>query len=79
MKVSIRVHKNISVPRFTFNGAFLAIAVVLRQFTTAENDYNIRELMGELTAEEARAVVLADFTNAEWHRLAEKFWMGGAS
>ena len=74
---AISVHKNIFIPRFTFNWLWLAIANVLRRLNKDYNDYDIRELMGELTRDEARAVVVADIANEEWNRLAGEFWSGG--
>jgi len=76
MKVSINV-PNVYIPRFTFNWLWFAIAYVLRRLNKDYDDYDIREQMDELTAEEARAVVLADWENAEQNRLAGEFWSGG--
>lgn len=57
-----------------FNDACLVVAAFLRQFTTSENDYAIRELMDELEPDEARAEIMSDIANAEWHRLAGEAW-----
>ena len=76
MKV-INVSKPVPVPRFTFNGVFLAIASVLRRLNSGYNDYDIRLQMGELTPDEARAEILGDIANEERNRLAGEFWSGG--
>lgn len=73
MKTSINV-KHIYIPRFTFNWLWLAIASVLRQFTTDENDRAIRELMCELTADEARAKILSDIANEAKHMREIMAW-----
>ena len=74
---TIYVSKTVSLPRFTFNWLWLAIAHVLRRLNKDYDDHDIRERMGELTRDEARAVVLADIANQEWNDAANKFWSGG--
>ena len=74
---TIYVSKPVSLPCPSFNWLWLSIAFVLRQFTTYANDRDIRELMDELTPDEARAEILSDWENAERNRLAGEFWSSG--
>lgn len=76
MKTSINV-KSIYVPRFTFNWLWFAIAAFIRQFTTDENDKAIRELMCELTADEARDEILSTIANEEQHKRDGEWWSSG--
>ena len=74
---TIYVSKHIVIPRLSFNWLWLAIADVLRRLNKDYDDYDIRERMGELTADEARAEILGDIANEEWNRRAAEFWSGG--
>lgn len=74
MKAITSVNKTISVSRISLNRFWLAIASVLRRFTTAENDYAIRELMGELTPAELVAEAREAKAVQDWNDAAAYAW-----
>lgn len=74
MKAITSVNKTVSVPRFTFNRLWLAIASVLRWANRNYDDYDIREWMGELTRDEARAEILGDIANYDKHMREAMAW-----
>lgn len=74
MKAITSVNKTVSVPRFTFNRLWLAIASVLRWVNRGYDDYDIREWMGELTPVELAAEAREAKAVQDWNDAAAYAW-----
>lgn len=58
------------------DGVCLSIASILRRLNRNYNDYELRGMAGEWTAEEVRAEILASFANEEKNRREDVAWSG---
>ncbi|MEO6566720.1 MAG: hypothetical protein ABIO63_11910 [Casimicrobiaceae bacterium] len=74
MKTTNVIRIPVSLPRSPLAGLLYTIAGILAWVNRGYNDYDIRELMGELTPAERRAEKAADVAHEQYHTDLHDFY-----